>query len=332
MFGGLHVIGAGITKHISMSYPKTSGKPCKSCGNNIYMKRKRDEVKEFCNRMCAAKYLFTTKYEERCKHCGATFDALPSHKRDFCSKTCANKHRAVVYVRYCKRCGKEFVLDNIAYERRGAGSFCSRECGTRIYEFDDAYFEAIDTEDKAYWLGFLLADGNIHRGQMTLKLQRSDRTHLEKIKLALKSEHPIHDGVCDGNLYSVFFIGSKKLCKDLIRLKMTPQKSLTLTMPSIPSNLNRHLIRGYFDGDGCIYAKHDKPNHKRWSIFSGSRKIVASMKRLLHRAGISTHFNQQGKGFNIYTSKRATIRALYQYMYNGSSIWMDRKRRKFSYS
>ena len=31
----------------------------------------------------------------------------------------------------------------------------------RMYDIDKDYFKVIDTEEKAYWLGFIYADGSI---------------------------------------------------------------------------------------------------------------------------------------------------------------------------
>jgi len=68
-----------------------------------------------------------------------------------------------MYTRNCARCGTKFVLKNIAYEKMGKGKFCSRECATRKLEFNDRFFDVIDTEQKAYWLGFIFAEGSIKK-------------------------------------------------------------------------------------------------------------------------------------------------------------------------
>jgi intein-encoded DNA endonuclease-like protein/endogenous inhibitor of DNA gyrase (YacG/DUF329 family) len=308
-----------------MTYPKISDKKCKHCGQNIVMKRKRDEAQEFCNRKCASQFVLGTKFEKPCKKCGTIFTTIPSHDYDFCSKRCANQSRSVIHIRNCERCGREFVLDNIAYERRGGGRFCSRECGTRIYEFDETYFEEINTEEKAYWLGILLSDGNLYKTQMTLKLQRRDRSLLEKFKSSLKSQHPIHDGVSsEGNEFSSFFIGSKKLSKQLKRIGVVPQKTYIVEFPIIKKEFISHFIRGYFDGDGCMYVR-DK--HHTWSIYSSSQKFITQLiENIEHETKL--HFNNPNIN-SISLSNEKGIIALEQYLYKDATIFLERKRNKF---
>jgi len=59
-----------------------------------------------------------------------------------------------------------------------------RSKSTRQYTFNEYIFENIDTEEKAYWLGFLMADGYNHESKtcVTLRLQEEDKEILEKFK------------------------------------------------------------------------------------------------------------------------------------------------------
>ena len=70
---------------------------------------------------------------------------------------------------------------------------CKRE--RRIYQVNENYFESIDSDEKAYWLGFLSADGYIHEGRntITLALQESDKVHIEKFKKAISATYPIKE-------------------------------------------------------------------------------------------------------------------------------------------
>lgn len=308
-----------------MNYPKISDKKCKHCGQNIVMKRKRDEVQEFCNRKCASQFTLGKKFQKNCKECGITFATIPSHNYEFCSKKCSNKFRSIEHKRNCKRCGKEFILDNIAYERRGRGQFCSRECGTRIYGFDESYFDQIDTAEKAYWLGMLLSDGNLYKTQMTLKLQKRDKSHIEKFKSALNSEHPIHDGISlEGHEFSSFFIGSKKLAKQLEIIGVIQNKTHVVEFPSLRKDLISHFIRGYFDGDGCMYT-HEK--YHTWSIYSASSKFI---EQLLNNIQIETQLHFNNNENSIYLSRGKDIILLEGYLYRDATIFLERKRDKFS--
>lgn len=54
------------------------------------------------------------------------------------------------------------------------------------------FFENIDTPTKAYWLGFLVADGHIQKNNYKASLISKDKEVIEKFKKAIESEHPIN--------------------------------------------------------------------------------------------------------------------------------------------
>lgn len=136
------------------------------------------------------------------------------------------------------------------------------------YYYNSDFFQDIDTEEKAYWLGFLYADGCINRMYRNEKLKamdlelglcREDETHIEKFLNSLESNVEIkHKTIkLNGRIYeaSRVQICSTKMCRDLIDKGCTPTKSLTLEFPNtetVPQDLIRHFVRGYFDGDGCV--------------------------------------------------------------------------------
>lgn len=114
-------------------------------------------------------------------------------------------------------------------------------------------FEKIDTEEKAYWLGFLYADGSVgsKENKIELGLAEKDLKQIEKFKKFLNIDNKISYREASKS-YRISFRSDK--CKqDLINLGCVPKKSLVLTFPTekqVPNVLLRHFIRGYFDGDG----------------------------------------------------------------------------------
>ena len=54
-------------------------------------------------------------------------------------------------------------------------------------KFDNTVFDTIDTEEKAYWLGFMYADGYVQNNgnSVELSLKGSDVEHLEKFRVFL---------------------------------------------------------------------------------------------------------------------------------------------------
>ena len=138
------------------------------------------------------------------------------------------------------------------------------------HSWEASFFEKIDNPTKAYWLGFLYADGSVRDTKQystfKLQLQRRDKSYLQKLKEDLQATHPIWDTFSKGGHFirgkqmkdafpSCFQVYSKKACKDLILLGCFPRKSLILQFPTleqVPNSLISHFIRGYFDGNGSI--------------------------------------------------------------------------------
>lgn len=114
-------------------------------------------------------------------------------------------------------------------------------------------FEIIDTEEKAYWLGFLYADGSVGStdNRIELGLAEKDLNHIEKFKEFIGVPNKIS---YRPQTKSYRYIFKSIPCKeDLIKQGCMPKKSLILKFPTeqqVPEHLIRHFIRGYFDGDG----------------------------------------------------------------------------------
>ena len=218
--------------------------------------------------------------------------------------------------------------------------------GNKIYSYDETFFEIINTEEKAYWLGFLYADGMVRVRKtgsgIRLKLGVKDLSHIEKFKEVINSTHKItfrpQKGV--GGACYEFSIYSNKLAKDLINKGCKPNKSLILTFPEFLSKeLLHHFIRGYFDGDGCVsYGFYKRKNRNKKSFvfmtrfISSSRRFLEDISKKLNiyatmRFGcISKHTG----AYNLSYSKNDTIK-LFNYMYKNSKngLFLERKFAKF---
>jgi hypothetical protein len=314
------------------NYPYLSDNRCKNCGGTILIKRSRDKNKEFCGTACVGKYLKSKNKEYvNCNFCGKKFIKTSKTKNLFCSKNCSNKNRIVFHKRICERCGKEFICHNKAEINRGRARFCSLSCSNRIYNFDENYFDFINSPNKAYILGFLYADGCISKKktEMIIKLHNKDKCLLEKIKLEMKSEHPIKvvKQVNRDNQVK-FSISSKKLCENLSAHGLLPNKTFTIEFPKIDENLVRHFVRGYFDGDGCI-SKVDKRKSFTVTIFTASENFMISLVDFLSKNEIETKVNKRNSGFAIYFGKKELINRFYKLIYDESDIQLDRKKEKF---
>lgn len=201
----------------------------------------------------------------------------------------------------------------------------------RKYAIDDSLFENINTPEKAYWLGFLYADGYNSPKGVCLTLNPKDEEILNKLRLFLKTTKPLrYEKRKTGEVYVKFVIENKKISEDLTKLGCIQAKTHKLTYPSfLPMNLNRHFIRGYFDGDGCI----QKCGWSITSTFDFLKSIETIMSNDL-RFSKGFYYNQRhpDRGNNIYTFIQCgynNLILIYNYLYVDSDIYLSRKREKF---
>jgi hypothetical protein len=138
------------------------------------------------------------------------------------------------------------------------------------------YFENINTKEKAYWLGFLYADGYLvehpNRAEIRLKLKIRDEDTVNKFCDTLQLNKNKKEYLVDEGEHQQVLIrfGCKKMSDDLIRHGLTFRKSKTITYPGLSqSTLELAFLLGYYDGDGRTHTT---------TISSGSRKFLEQVK------------------------------------------------------
>lgn len=215
------------------------------------------------------------------------------------------------------------------------------------YKYNKDYFNKIDTADKAYWLGFLYADGSINRyykneklKSMTLELGVSyrDKEHLDKFKMYLETNIPIFEKInkLKGKEYKSVRIqlNNTKICYDLCDLGCTPNKTYNIKFPTfeiVPKEFMRDFIRGFFDGDGCISTSiaNGKP-HIEVTI-SGMYDMLKSISDFLIsekiiRVNPKIYKDKRSNcTYNIYFYGVDANKELLDYLYKDSNIYLERK-------
>jgi DNA-binding transcriptional regulator WhiA len=145
----------------------------------------------------------------------------------------------------------------------------------RRYCLNEDVFTNIDSEEKAYWFGFIFADGSIsvsNTGQHTLqiKLKSSEDIFLKKFTEFINTDRPILFGSSNNRFGNVEFcyisISSKKMVEDLIKNGLQFRKSNIAVSPNIEESLIRHFIRGYIDGDGSFFPAKSGKRSKTYSL------------------------------------------------------------------
>lgn len=216
------------------------------------------------------------------------------------------------------------------------------------YILDENYFDCIDTEAKAYILGFIYADGFVGNDRFNnIVISINDREVLEFISREFKFSGEIRKTKKGGfenskSGYSLNF-SSKIMASRLREIGLYPNKSLILEkMPCIDEKLIRHFIRGYFDGDGSIILSHNTSYYKAKGC--NIKYIYPTYCFMILGTEIFLNDILEKAGFNygkIYDTKSEKIKCLkinakkeyqniYNYLYNNSTIKLERKYNKWN--
>lgn len=204
------------------------------------------------------------------------------------------------------------------------------------YNFAEHYFDNIDCQEKAYWLGFFAADGYNHRdkGCIEFRLHKQDKEILEKFKLCIGANNPVglyKATYCNLSLYS------KHLCDKLAEYGLGQAKTYTLELPILEDSLMQHFIRGYFDGDGCfsVIKRKDRTENSltyQFNITGMEVPLRTIQSFLIKKANVVDNGVKHRKStvaVTIHYSGRKVCKRILDYLYNGANIYLQRKYNKY---
>lgn len=205
-------------------------------------------------------------------------------------------------------------------------------------KFDNTVFDIIDSEEKAYWLGFLYADGYVSSDKniVSITLKAADADHLSKFKDFLNAEASVTCGVIrsKGKQHEKcsFQVCDKHFKKRLTELGCPPRKSLILRFPDLAifasQSLIYHFIRGYVDGDGCL--TFSKSGRLELSIL-GTEHFLSGIKSVFPGRFKSIHHIKRTKS-DICKISNTGDNADYvsSLLYQNASIYLQRKFDRFA--
>ena len=216
-------------------------------------------------------------------------------------------------------------------------------------KFNEHIFDSINTEEKAYWLGFIFADGYIsnlekQKNQKKLKygfelsLGIQDINHLHKFNKFMEYEG---DNVKIGKTKLEtkehqrcrWSIGSKHLWNTLNNFGCTPNKSLTLKFPDLSIFKNKYLIlsfiRGYFDGDGCVSIYNRNGKSRLSTSLLGTSEMLTFIQNLFFKENKLTRNNKNNDVTYVYALSGQKAYTFLSIIYNNATIYLDRKYQKF---
>ena len=222
----------------------------------------------------------------------------------------------------------------------------------QIYSFNENYFKTINDEHKAYWLGFIAADGCVleptyqvskrtgkiirkEQGALQIGLQENDKTHLEKFQKDIEDTHNLYYNKKMESITIKLF--SNITCRDLQQYNIVPRKSLVLKFPdNIRKDLLRHFIRGYFDGDGSIaFCKNKKGVISIGSIqvsFIGATSFIIGLNEILQeKIQVNGKIIKEKNPMtsNLFFSSIDHTKKFLDFIYKDSTIYLDRKYERY---
>lgn len=210
------------------------------------------------------------------------------------------------------------------------------------------YFDNIDTEIKAYLLGFFIADGwlNVGNSRFGLQIKEEDNIVLHYIKnefvngSVISTKNRTTETVTRKNISTIRWTSSHM--KDIFMNKYkilenkTYDKTFMFPFEEIPEHLIRHFIRGFFDGDGCFSKIRQSLSI---TIISTSLNFLNQIAKYF--TNLSEGINEvireiNGKTTNYYTlnfnfertDKPEKVLKIYNYLYDDSELYLIRKKDK----
>lgn len=230
----------------------------------------------------------------------------------------------------CIYCGKKFQYTSKNIHQKYCSVIC--QVKNRAHKVNESFFDKIDSESKAYFLGLMFSDGNISSKKHYINIASNDKGLIETCKNLLETDSPIHSY----QKYFYLIICNRNLHKSLRDLGILTRKSWKeLSIPSIPKKLIRHFLRGIYDGDGSFYL--DKRENNRYiylcaSLTCGSYQFIEQIKNLVEtQLNITFHqirFDNKGENkgsYQLRLSRQIDLKKFTNYLYQDATYYLKRK-------
>jgi len=200
--------------------------------------------------------------------------------------------------------------------------------------FNVDYFEKVDSEDKAYFLGFIVADGCVSEKSNSIKIIQKETDILYEFKKYIKFDGEVFTSKTKD--ISNITITSSKTKSDLENLGIHSNKTMVVKYPDIPDNLQNHFMRGVFDGDGCITLRTDKRDNKQRgqvNICSGSHDFIKEyydkLVKFANLGGKNKIRCPKGTYYVVDWGSLSDVENIYKFLYKDSIVYLKRKKETF---
>lgn len=219
-----------------------------------------------------------------------------------------------------------FQLRTLGIKRRSHSEAC------RGFAINDHWFKEIDSEYKAYWLGFIAADGCLAHGHtLQIAIKEEDGALLEDLRKRLGIVTPLRYRAKRAWLT----VSSELLAADLRSHGITERKSLKLRWPEpLREDLAPHFLRGYIDGDGSWTVYNSSGKKHYFLHIYGTQQFLEGCRDLLARSCDTSKptIRKNRSNERIYCltyGGRKQLSRIWHFLYDEAHIFLERKRSVF---
>lgn len=204
------------------------------------------------------------------------------------------------------------------------------------YPLNESTFDIIDTEIKAYCLGFLYADGSIgyYGGDYSIRIHihKDDAEILDIFRRCVETTKPWY---IDARDCALLALSNKRLYEGLVKHGVSQAKTFKITFPDeslVPAHLLHHFVRGYFDGDGSVTGREDCIRVMAFSVTS-NMPFCIGLQDILIKEGFSRTkiglvpskvYPNKTVGVLTYQGGR-NVERFYRYIYRDATVYLKRK-------
>lgn len=199
------------------------------------------------------------------------------------------------------------------------------------YKIDAILMDEIDTQEKAYWLGFFYADAynNEKLGRVVIELQERDKEHLYKCaKFFGQPREPFRQEKNRGKYIAYRLeLNSKHLTRTLAGHGCHQTKSFNIKFPHLSQKLIRHFVRGYFDGDGFLHV--NKSDNQMNIGMVSTKEMITKISKLLKSIRVNSYISYPerytGNTCRLDSGGSRQVLRFCNWIYHDATIYLDRK-------
>ena len=228
--------------------------------------------------------------------------------------------------------GYDHHISIVAAIKRQGIEIRSNHDANRIYNLNPHVFDVIDTEEKAYHLGYIYADGCVHGRSLTMGLNAKDKIHLQRLKSFLETDAPINEtevtaSKSDKKYKQVrLVVTHKHLAKRLKQLGVKRSRpDIQRCISQIPEHLLNHWLRGLFDADGSFHGKPGMGICGRKDAMKVCRQILIDYAGASPIPQVYKHTTAD-VWYITYGGRKQCVK-LANWIYKNATIYLERKKR-----